>query len=474
MARMKRITQIKRGVNSGRVQVRPISFAIPLSPSQQQSSSSSSSSQSVASKWSSQLALFTNDSTKPAPPALSPHLKVVHRELINELKFKKPSPDRVWSLFTELDLAGYAHTIPLISLHAIITKIHFQPKKNFISVQFCSARARTYALNVELVALRIQQAGGTTSHKDLLSQLKQYNALSYGPGAYQVYNEMRDLALVSGEDLRPQLAVSVLETLVKWVELHEATGGAALAQVTAEPLVAIAEAIVDEHDSTTLPDELLDHFFTILVKARNVVEFESALKTIHGVNLLENIGEIVERPASAIRLRPLNQTRVSEMLEILAGAKDVWVRNVLLTDEKRLSLMLAHFEMLDASPSTTFLANASAPPSAPYFARSFTSSSPSVDTSLPTLSSESLSPSSASASTIPLINSVAFSILVEAASRLQHGVLVRHYFRELSIRWERSHHYRLAKIESDLGITWTPKSGSYCVFLFWLFLPAWI
>ncbi|GAA6064588.1 hypothetical protein JCM10212_003764 [Sporobolomyces blumeae] len=373
-------------------------------------------------------ALF-NSGPSDAPPAVadaaSPALVGSAAELVQELKLAKPDPHRVWNLFSKVDLEGLTHTLPLISLHALLPAIHVKPHqspkataRNPLTIQASTAAARAYAVKVDLIRLRLRQAGAKAGPGDWNALLWQYHALRYAPGATKVWDEMVEAGFVP----QPAACARVFETMVGWIEMHGRAGGKAVERAAADPLLRKAVSILGDlagDDKRT--DAVLAPFFSIVAKARDPRVLATVFKDIYGLDV-KLPGAIVELTgAQKAKVRPMGEAEVLWALEGLAELDD-------------LSIMVAVFEIFD-QPSR--------PPSSPdFFTTSF-----------------STSPTSTAAERPHPIGTRAFTTLIQTASRLNAGAIARTYFDALFTRWATDAEFRIAELEKAVGSVVEPQGS---------------
>ena len=384
-----------------------LTFSAPLSAPQSQKQRASS--------W---AALSLAGSSLFAPHGAARGEKANFVALAEELKRAKPDSQRAWKLFSQLDLAGGTDQLKLGTYAQLVRALHESPPKT-LSVQSILERASQYAAKVELVRLRMRQAGHTDDSGVQRAIMKQYATLQYGPGVCKIWDEMVE----QGRVPNAQSCTTVFETLQRWIGLHHQSGGRLAAKAAAAPLVSKAIAMMEEMGTPGKTNAVMNSFFEIVRAAEDFPVFSLAMKRVYGFN--------IELPGAAVEATQ----------ETLAGRRRfgeqelLWVLGMLDAKDD-LSSMMAVFEVADSPPSL-----ASAPG---FFETSFTSAS---------LSSSTASASSELPSLFPHpVGTRAFSTMIMTAARLKQGGIVRHYFRQLSLRWEHTSKAKLAIIESAVGI----------------------
>ncbi|ORY89464.1 hypothetical protein BCR35DRAFT_300657 [Leucosporidium creatinivorum] len=339
-------------------------------------------------------------------------------ELVAECKLKKPSGQRAWALFQQVDLEGKTGTIPLITLHSLLAAIHLPSPKNHDQLQVTqsTSAARAYSSKVDIIRLRISQAGGTTSKGDLNAMLRQFHELGYAPGVSKVWDEMMEM----NYHPTPGNCKTFFSTLLRWIDMHERGGGRIVAKVAAKPLVAKAVSMLEELKGDSLrTNAVLEPFFKIALRARDAQVFFVAMKAVYGFD--------VNYPGADVDVSPT--VRASQKV---MGEKEVcWVLEML-GEEDDLSRMIAVFEVFD-NPSSNHSVTS-------FFGPSFTTSTPSDSTTSPSTDLPSSRPHP--------IGTRAFSYMVQTAGRLGHGALVRHYFDQLRDRWAYESDARIARLEA--------------------------
>jgi hypothetical protein len=339
-------------------------------------------------------------------------------ELVAECKLKRPSGQRAWALFQQVDLEGNTDSVPLVTLHSLLAAIHLPSPKHHDQLQVTqsTSAARAYNAKVDLIRLRIRQAGGTTSKGDLNAMLRQYHELGYAPGVSKVWDEMMEMGYVP----RPGNCKTFFSTLLRWVEMHERGGGRIVAKVAAQPLVAKAVTMLEELKGDTLrTNAVLDPFFEIAVRARDAQVFFVAMKAVYGFDVNYPGADVDVSPTIRASQKVMGEKEVCWLLEMLGEVDD-------------LSRMMAVFEVFD-NPTSDHSATS-------FFGPSFT-------TSAPAESSRSSSADLPSARPHP-VGTRAFSYMVQTAGRLGNGALVRHYFDQLRDRWAYESDARIARLEA--------------------------
>lgn len=368
--------------------------------------------------------LFTPRDSPKTSSSSSPVLSETAQLLVAELQLRHPDPHRAWSLFSRLDIQGGTHTLPPISLHSLLAALYTPPNRSRLDVHGSTTRARSFGAKVDLVRLRIQQAGGTTTIGDLLACLKQYAALKYAPGVCKIWDEMLEF----GWSPSTTLCATTFEAMEGWVQMHEKAGGKAVARVAAEPLVGKAAAMLLEIEGDAKKKEaVLESFFRIVLKARDRRVFTVAMRTVYGFDVELPGAEVDASENVRAGMRTMGEEQVCWVLEMLAETKD-------------LSGMMAVFEVFDSPSLPT-----SAGEEPTFFGRSFSTSTSSLSTSTPL-------PSTPSPPPLHLIGTRAFSLIIHAASEFDHGAVARHYFNQLFWRWQVGADERLSSIEQAVGV----------------------
>ncbi|GAA6040204.1 hypothetical protein JCM8097_004182 [Rhodosporidiobolus ruineniae] len=353
-------------------------------------------------------------------------------DLVNQLKLSRKDPRALWDLFEQVEAQGLTHTLPLITLHALLTSIHSKPSSRgtLLKLEGATRVISGYNTKIDLIRTRIRQAGGSTTPGDWQAMLAQYHSFRHAPAASKTWDEMVDAGFV------PKLATAklVLETFSGWIELHGRAMGLAAQRKTAEPLVARAVAILS--DVAEAGKRVDQHAVELLLKIANqagdLSAFAKAVKTFYGFDV-KLPGAPVALADGSVPSFQVDEAAVSLMLEAFAEQDD-------------LPAMISIFETFDRPSAPTSSTSS-------FFTQSFSATSAPSDASTSTSSSSTLSPSASSSSEKPHpIGTRAFTTLIQAASRLGNGVVVRHYFDLLFKRWELSQEERLAAFESALGI----------------------
>ena len=364
--------------------------------------------------------------------------------LIDELKRKQPDPATCWQLFHDIDQNGLAPTIPPISLHALLAAIHTRTstrtRTRTLTTERATALARDYAARVELVRMRLAQAGGATTPGDFKALLEQYRAFRYAPGALQTWDEM----ITAGDAPTPQKCRLVFETLAAWIEMHGREAGRAVERTAALPLAKQATRILLHDiglDRGAHLDQSVEPYLEIVAKAGDFALLTKAVKALYGFDV-RLPGALVDVKASQrSRLRTLGPR---ELDWILAG----------LGQANELSTMVAVFETFDspsedASTSSPSSTTTTATEPASFFSSTF--SKLSVDSS--SSSDTQPVPTATRESQAHLIGTRALQTMVETAARLNRPALVRHYFDLLFCRWEAGVNDLLADWERATGVT---------------------
>lgn len=364
--------------------------------------------------------------------------------LIDELKRKQPDPATCWQLFHDVDQNGLAPTIPPISLHALLAAIHTRTtaRTRTLTTERATALARDYAVRIELIRMRLAQAGGATTPGDFKAILEQYRAFRYAPGALQTWDEM----ITAGDVPTPQKCRLVFETLAGWIEMHGREAGRAVERAAALPLAKQATRILLDDiglDRSAHLDQCVEPYLEIVAKAGDFALLTKAVKALYGFDV-RLPGALVDVKASQrSRLRTLGPR---ELDWILAG----------LGQANELSTMVAVFETFD-SPSEE--ASTCSPSSSSTVATADTASFFSSTFSKLSVDSDSSSsdaqpvPTATRESQAHLIGTRALQTMVETAARLNRPALVRHYFDLLFCRWEAGVSDLLASWERATGVT---------------------
>ncbi|GAA5877145.1 hypothetical protein JCM3774_003314 [Rhodotorula dairenensis] len=369
------------------------------------------------------------------------------RLLVAELKRKQPDPATCWQLFHDIDQNGLAPTIPPISLHALLAAIHTRTTRA-LSTERATALARDYAARVDLVRMRLAQAGGATTPGDFKAILDQYRAFRYAPGALQTWDEM----VTAGDTPTPQKCRLMFESLAGWIEMHGREAGRAVERTAALPLAKQATRILLndiglDRTSAHLLDQCVEPYLEIVAKAGDFALLTKAVKALYGFDV-RLPGALVDVKASQrARLRTLGPR---ELDWILAG----------LGQANELSTMVAVFETFD-SPSEDASTSSPSPSSAPttatepasFFSSTFSKLSVTDSSSSSSSSDAQPVPTATRESQAHLIGTRALQTMVETAARLNRPALVRHYFDLLFCRWEAGVNDLLADWERATGVT---------------------
>ncbi|GAA5919608.1 hypothetical protein JCM1841_001078 [Sporobolomyces salmonicolor] len=421
--------------------------ALPLNPTSRSLSSSSSDSTSssvprqAASSWNvisrASKALFapTVTSTNARSPPEPVELSGLAAELVAELKLSKPDPHRAWKLFSQLDLQGLTHTLPLVSLRTLLHAIYLDPPSKAsgrpLTVQASTSLAAAYSVKVDLIRLRIRQTGAPTEQRDLNALMLQYHALRYAPGIVKVWDEMVAL----GGSISPGNCERAFYAMAKWIEMHGRASGRAVERMAAQPLLRKALSMLsDLNGDGKRTTRILPWFFKIIIKAGDIKVFATAMKHLYGLDIRLPGAAAADVAKQGAKLRTLGEEEICWVLEALAESDD-------------LSAMIAVFEVFD-KPSLL-------PADGDFFTQSFSGASASTDDATP-------SPSPA-ADKPHLIGTRAFTILIQAASRLDSGSIARHYFDLLFSRWALDADRRIGDIERAVGSVEEPKEGEHVV-----------
>ena len=393
-----------------------LSFPVPPLPA--------SSQKQRASSW---AALSLAGSSLFAPTAHGTAKRVEEASFValaEELKRATPDSQRAWKLFSQLDLQGGTHRLKLGTYAQLVRALHEAPPK-IISIHTTLERAKQYTTKIDLVRLRMRQAGHTDDSVVQRAILKQYATLHYGPGVCKIWDEM----LEQGRVPPVQSCTTVFGTLERWIQLHHNSGGRVAAKAAAAPLVPKAIAMMEEMGTTQKTNAVMDYFFEIVRSAEDFPVFSLAMKRVYGFN--------IELPGAA----------VEGTQEVMAGRRRfgeqqlLWVLGMLDVEDD-LSSMIAVFEVADAPPPPTTTPG--------FFGSSFTPISSTTATTALHSDDSSLFPHP--------VGTRAFSTIIMAAARLKQGGIVRHYFRQLSLRWEHASKAKLAVIENAVGIIHTKSA----------------
>ena len=358
--------------------------------------------------------------------------------LIDELKRTSPDPATCWQLFHDIDQNGLAPTIPPISLHALLAAIHTRTRT--LTTERATALARDYAARVELVRMRLAQAGGATTPGDFKALLEQYRAFRYAPGALQTWDEM----ITAGDAPTPQKCRLVFETLAAWIEMHGREAGRAVERTAALPLAKQATRILLNDiglDRGAHLDQSVEPYLEIVAKAGDFALLTKAVKALYGFD--------VRLPGALVDVKALQRARLRTL-----GPRELdWIL-VGLGQANELSTMVAVFETFDspsedASTSSPSSTTTTATEPASFFSSTF--SKLSVDSS--SSSDAQPVPTATRESQAHLIGTRALQTMVETAARLNRPALVRHYFDLLFCRWEAGVNDLLADWERATGVT---------------------
>ncbi|GAA5915125.1 uncharacterized protein JCM6883_003279 [Sporobolomyces salmoneus] len=365
-------------------------------------------------------ALFapTVQSTNSSSPPSSVQLVGAAAELVQELKLAKPDPHRVWTLFSQVDLQGLTHTLPLISLHALLPAIHLKPhhsprkSSGFpLSIQASTNLARAYAVKVDLIRLRLRQAGAKAGPGDWNALIWQYHALRYAPGVTKIWDEM----IEAGHLPSVPVCTRVFETMAGWIEMHGRASGKVVEGAAAQPLLKKAVSMMEDiAGDPKRMDAILDPFFSIIAKARDRKVLSTVVKQIYAFDIKLPGAHVELSEAQKAKTRTMGEQELCWVLEGLAELDD-------------LSSMISVMEVFD---------RISTHPSSPdFFTQSFsTASSPSTSADKP-----------------HPVGTRAFTTLIQAASRLDSGPVVRHYFDLLFSRWALDSNSRISELEQAIG-----------------------
>ncbi|POY74661.1 hypothetical protein BMF94_2423 [Rhodotorula taiwanensis] len=358
------------------------------------------------------------------------------QQLVHQLKRPRPDAARCWALFHELDSQGLAANIPLVSLHALLAAIH-SPAPRSLSIEKATALARDYTAKVDLIRLRIQQAGGATSQGDYRALLGQYRAFKYAPGAMRTWDEM----INAGDAPSPLKCRLVFETLAAWVELHGRDAGRAVERAAAQPLAREATRIllkdigIDAEHRTHI-DRAVEPYLELVAKSGDFSLLTKAVKALYGFDI-RLPGALVDLPAATrAHLRSLGER---ELYWILVG----------LGQANELSTMVAVFETFDSPDPATLPEPSAGGDPASFFSSTF--SNLSLSSNPAQVDSQPVPPATREKQS-HLIGTRALQIMVETAARLDQPALVRHYFDLLFCRWEAGVGELLASWERTTGL----------------------
>lgn len=395
--------------------------------------------------WTSLLFPSSSPSTpSPAPneaPVSSRKLTGAAADLVLELKRRHPDPTRTWDLFTQLDFDGRTVSLPRYFLAQILPALYTRPPPNR-SVQNVTAAARAYQTKVDLVRLRLRQAGVAPSRSEHAALVRQFHALRYAPGLVRAW----DAYLAAGFVPSPDECHKAFEALAGWAELHGRAAGRAVERAAAKPLAAKAAEMlfldIGSGATTTARrcvDVSLEPFFRLVVKAGDHALFARAFKKLYGFDVALPGALLDASSAERAQLRTLGESEVCWVLEALADKDD-------------LPGMIAAFETFDQP--------ARPPPSSDFF-----TPSPSRDEG----DRQPQAPHTSEADA-HLVGTRAFTILIQAASRLGNAHVARHYFDLLLMRWSGDADRRLREVEEAVGIVeaqdeWVDGASLFCVSL---------
>ncbi|GAA6053810.1 hypothetical protein JCM3770_003047 [Rhodotorula araucariae] len=351
-----------------------------------------------------------SSSSPPSPPA---QLTGAAADLVQELKRKRPDPHRVWDLFTQVDLDGRATSLPLPALYALLPALHTPPPAHR-TVQSVTAAARAYQTKADLVRLRCAQAGARPTRAQYAALVAQFHALRYAPGAVKAWDEARDAGC---EMLRPKACRSAFDALLGWVELHGRAAGRAVERACAVPLARKAEEMLFDDiglADTKRVDAVVEPFFRLVVKAGDLPLFKRAFKALYGFDVALPGALLDVSSAQRARLRTIGEDEVCWILDALAEANDL----------PGLIAAFETFDQPDAPAPTTFFTPGGTDLAAP----------------------------ATSEGDAHLVGTRAFTIIIQAASRLGNATIARHYFDLLFMRWTGDTEKRIAEMESAVGI----------------------
>ncbi|KPV74681.1 uncharacterized protein RHOBADRAFT_53638 [Rhodotorula graminis WP1] len=376
-------------------------------------------------RWTSLLFPSSSSSSSPNPstptPAPPAQLTGAAADLVQELKRQYPDPNRTWDLFTQLDYDGRILDLHHDALVKILPALYLRAPKHR-TVQNVTAAARAYQTKVDLVRLRLRQAGVPVTRGEHSAILRQFHALRYAPGVVRAW----DALVASGDRPQPADCTKAFEALVGWTELHGRAAGRAVERAVAKPLaLKAAEMLFLDIDGLAASssaaarrgvDAALEPFFGLVVKAGDHALFARAFKKLYGFDIALPGALFDASTAERAQLRTIGESEVCWILESLADKDD-------------LPGMIAVFETFDqpARPTSDF----------------FTPTS--------TEGRQPLAPPTSEADA-HLIGTRAFTILIQTASRLENAHVARHYFDLLFMRWSGDADLRLREIEDAVGI----------------------
>jgi hypothetical protein len=340
---------------------------------------------------------------------------------LEELSLPRPNADKLWASFNALDLAGETHLLSAHLYTKLIRNLHQDPPLVH-NVFTATNRAASYSNRVEFIKLRMTQAGRADDGTIEKAALKQFAALKYAPGVCQVWDRVIVEKVPS-----IHFCSTVFQTTIAWIGLHSKAGGKDLAALAAAPLVTKALSMLRDLSADDEKTEIvLEHFFEIVRIAKNMPVFKMGMKEVYGFDM--------DYPGAEIQVVAGSKLRVM-------GEKEVaWVLSIL-ADQDELSKMIGVFETFDdPAPATPSPPSTTVPT---YFGQSFALSDP-----IPTTPQ----PDTTASTTLHPIGTRAYSLMISTAGRLDQGHIVRHYFRQLSLRWEASTTEKIGLIEEAVGI----------------------
>ncbi|GAA5840358.1 hypothetical protein JCM9279_002355 [Rhodotorula babjevae] len=377
-------------------------------------------------RWTSLLFPSSSSSSSPTPsppsPASPAQLTAAAADLVQELKRQYPDPNRTWDLFTQLDFDGRILDLHHDALVKILPALYTRAPKHR-TVQNVTAAARAYQTKVDLVRLRLRQAGVPVTRGEHSAILRQFHALRYAPGVVRAW----DALVASGDRPQPADCTKAFEALAGWAELHGRAAGRAVERAVAKPLaLKAAEMLFLDIGGLTASssavarrgvDAALEPFFDLVVKAGDHALFARAFKKLYGFDVALPGALFDASTAERAQLRTIGESEVCWILESFADKDD-------------LPGMMAVFETFDqpARPTTDFFT----PPTA-------------------TEDRQPLAPPTSEADA-HLVGTRAFTILIQTASRLENAHVARHYFDLLFMRWTGDADQRLREVEDAVGI----------------------
>lgn len=348
-------------------------------------------------------------------------------EFLAELKLAQPYCERLWTYFSALNLAGETHLLNADHYHELIKKLHQPPPAN-LDVTISTRRAQQYLTRVDFVRSKMTKAGMHQDGGIEKAVLKQMAALKYCPGVFQIWDRMIDRGRLPSR----KMCVTVFDTITGWIMLHDKVGGRKLAAIVAAPLVArTAGMIEDLGGDVARVESVLEAFLKIVRAGHNVAVFKIAMKQIYGFDMDYPGARIATTSEAGFPYRVMGEKEVEGVLRLMSV-------------EDNLSGMMGVFEVFDSPASTS--RNVAASPSSHFFDASF--------------SSPEATPSAGLEEDPPApphpIGTKAYILLIDTAGRLGQGHIVRHYFRQLSVRWEALAEEKLATLEAAVGIVHGP------------------